>query len=94
MTGCMIDGRMIGTFPDEYCLQNPEDEKCVPNKKGNCPEDFVRTANFTNPRFVPLSYEDAEHAKRERQIRDQYRCSLGYDLENIEEPEEEYGNVG
>jgi hypothetical protein len=97
MTGCMVDGKMIGTFPDEYCLQYPDNERCAVDKNFDCPEEFVTSSssNFTNARCVPLSFEDVEHATRERQIHDQNRCPEGYNLEDIdEEPEEEYGNVG
>jgi hypothetical protein len=95
MTGCMVDGRLIGTFPDEDCLQYPYNENCAIDKTGNCPEGFVMSGNFSNRRCVPLSYEDAEHATRDRQIHDQNRCPEGYKLVDIDKgPESEYGNVG
>ena len=95
MTGCMINGRMIGTFPDAYCIHDPDAENCVPDKNGNCPEGYTITANFTNPRCLPLSFEDAEQVTRERQINDQNRCPPGYELVDIEDADpEDYGNVG
>jgi hypothetical protein len=91
----MIGGRMIGTFPDAYCIHNPDAENCVPDKNGSCPEGYTRTTNFTNPRCLPLSFEDAEQASRERQINDQNRCPPGYELVDIEDADpEDYGNVG
>ena len=94
----MVDGRMIGTFPDEGCLTSPDQENCVPDKNYNCPEGYQTAfiANLTNPnRCLPLSFEDGEEATRDRQIHDQNRCPPRYDLEDIdEEPEEEYRNVG
>ena len=29
LTGCTVDGRMIGTFPDEGCLQYLDNDKCA-----------------------------------------------------------------
>ena len=59
------------------------------------PKGLLEQLNFTNPRCLPLSFEDAEDARRERQIHDQNRCPPGYELVDIEDkPEEEYGNVG
>jgi hypothetical protein len=67
-------------------------------KRANCPEGYQMTfiANLTiGGRCLPLSYEDAEHETRERQINDENRCPTGYDLTDIdEEPEEEYSNIG
>jgi hypothetical protein len=97
MTGCMVDGRMIGKFPDEDCLHGPSLDKCA-SINFECPEDFV-IANIPNVTIgspcIPLSFEDAEEVTRERRINDENRCPEGYDLVDIdEEPEEEYGNVG
>lgn len=97
MTRCMIDGRMIGTFPDEHCLRSPSLDKCA-SINFECPKDFI-IANIPNVTIgspsVPLSFEDAEDATRERQIHDQNRCPPSYELVDIEDkPEEEYGNVG
>ena len=91
----MVDGRMIGTFPDEGCLTSPDQDKCAAINF-ECP-GFVTgsISNLTITPCLPLSYEDAEEATRERQIQDPNRCPPGYNLEDIdEEPEEEYGNVG
>jgi hypothetical protein len=59
---------MIGTYPDAYCLHNPDAENCAPDENGNCSEEFTRTANFTNLRFLPLLIEDAQDATRVMQI--------------------------
>lgn len=91
----MVDGRMIGTVPDEYCLTSP-DRRCVAIN-GDCPEGFVvmHCANFTSPKCVPLSYNDVEQAERERQIQNPNRCPQGYMLEGEDiEFDDVRGNVG
>ena len=46
MKGCMIDGRMIGTFPDEGCLRSPSQDKCAAINY-ECPDGFV-TSSISN----------------------------------------------
>ena len=92
----MVDGRMIETFPDEGCLSSPSQDKC-PALNFECPDGFVTASisNLTITPCLPLSYEDAEQATRERQISDQNRCPPGYELVDIGEADpEDYGNVG
>lgn len=69
LTGCMVEGRMVGTFPDEGCLRSPAQDKCAAINY-ECPDGFVTSTgpDFTKPPCVPLSDEDAKHATRERQI--------------------------
>lgn len=95
LTGCIIDGRMIGILPDEYCLRNPDAEKCVAID-GSCPEgfDIMNSANFTMGVCMPLSYEDAKQAKRVRQVLDQNRCPEGYWLDVDLDFDDGHGNVG
>jgi hypothetical protein len=58
LTSCMVDGRMIGTFPDEGCLRSPEQDKCAAINF-ECPNGFVTVSisNLTITPCLPLSYE-------------------------------------
>jgi hypothetical protein len=82
LTGCTINGRIIRTLPDEHCLRGPDLDQCVAINH-ECPEGFIvsNSANWTNSRCLPLSYEDAQDNRRERQVLDQNRCSEGYWLD-------------
>jgi hypothetical protein len=105
LTGYIIDGRLVGTYPDHYYLRSPDRENCIQDEKGGYPEGYeiASISNLTfSSRCVPLSYEDAEHEEKERKIHDQNRCPAGFKLVDItillvdidQEPEEGYGNVG
>ena len=95
MTGCMVDGRMIGTFPDEGCLRSPAQDKCAAINY-ECPDGFVTSSglDFTKPPCVPLSYEDVKQATRERQVLNQNRCPEGHRLDVDLDDDDGRGNVG
>lgn len=82
MTGCLVEGRMLGTFPDEYCLTRPDNENCATNGF-DCPDGFLvmQSTNFTINRCVPEDVEQLEIAERKRQVPDPNRCAPGYRLE-------------
>ena len=62
LTGCTADGKMIGTFPDERCLNYPDNDKCAAVNY-ECPKGFLisNSANWTSSRGLPSSYNDARN---------------------------------
>ena len=83
VTGCVINGRNLADFPDEYCLTSPGQDNCAIISGFGCPEGFVQmnALNFTVPRCVPENVEELEKAERERQVFDPNRCAPGYKLD-------------
>ena len=83
VTGCVINGRNVTDFPDEYCLTSPDQDKCAIIEGFGCPDGFevMRSQNFTSERCVPEDVEELERAERERQVFDPNRCAPGYKLQ-------------
>ena len=82
VSGCMINGRNITDFPDEYCLTSPSQDKCAIIEGFGCPEGFetMRSQNFTTERCVPENVEELEKNERETKVFDPDRCAIGYKL--------------
>ena len=83
VTGCVINGRNLADFPDEYCLTNPDQDNCTIIPGFGCPDGFVQmnSQNFTLPKCIPENVEELERAERERQVFDPNRCAVGYKLQ-------------
>ena len=83
VTGCVINGRNLTDFPDEYCLTSPDQDNCAIIPGFGCPEGFeiMRSSNFTTERCVPKNVEELEKIEREREVFDPNRCAIGYKLD-------------
>jgi hypothetical protein len=83
VTGCVINGRNLADFPDEYCLTSPESDNCAIIPNFGCPDDFVQmnALNFTTPRCVPEDSDELELEERREKVFDPNRCAPGYKLD-------------